>query len=111
MSLHFEAECKYAVVTFCPYRNVVGKPGRVHVSVIGRFRIIGTNTDAAYCANYRDRPERTASANNASGTNKITEHAALCKIRIERPVLYPLCVEMLVDGGQRRDVLKQYITD
>jgi hypothetical protein len=33
MSLHFEAECKYAVVTFCLYRNVVGKPGRVHVSV------------------------------------------------------------------------------
>lgn len=32
MSLHFEAECKYAVVTFYPYRNGVGKPGRVHVS-------------------------------------------------------------------------------
>jgi hypothetical protein len=38
MSLHFEAECKYAVVTFYPYRNGVGKPGRVHVS-----------NDAAYC--------------------------------------------------------------
>ena len=63
--------------------------------VIGLFRIIGNNADAAYCVNYRDRPKHTAPAHNASDTNKITEHAALWKIRIERAALNPLVSQCL----------------
>jgi hypothetical protein len=44
----------------------LGKPGWVHVSVMGRIRLIGNSADVAYCANIRERLKHTAHALNAN---------------------------------------------